>query len=260
MKLYQLDAFTDRLFAGNPAAVMPLDSWLEDSLLQQIAAENNLAETAFLVPAQSSYELRWFTPEVEVDLCGHATLAAGWVVFNELQFGGERIRFDTASGPLYVERDRDGQFLSMDLPARPGSPATNVEAMENALGLTINTLLQARDTLVVVDNEQQVRDCQPDLDAIAALDTFGVILTAGGRDCDFVSRFFAPAQGVPEDPVTGSAHCTLAPYWADQLGKSELFARQLSARGGELHCRPLDSQQVRLTGQVRCYLKGDVLL
>ena len=257
MKLYQVDAFTSSLFAGNPAAVVPLDSWPDDALLQNIALENNLSETAFLVPDDTGYALRWFTPTVEVDLCGHATLAAAWVVFNALGFPGERVRFNTASGALYV--NRSGQTLTLDFPIRPGKPVNDTATYETALGLPVREVLQARDTLVIVDSADQVRDFQPDFTAISRLDTFGVILSAPGDDCDVVSRFFAPAKGVPEDPVTGSAHCTLVPYWADRLNKATLFARQLSPRGGELHCR-LDGERVSLSGQARCYLKGDILL
>lgn len=257
MKLYQVDAFTSSLFAGNPAAVVPLESWPEDALLQNIAMENNLSETAFLVPDETGYSLRWFTPSVEVDLCGHATLAAAWVVSNALGFPGERIRFTTASGALYVARS--GQTLSLDFPARPAHPVSQRAPFEQALGMPLNDVLQARDTLVVLDSAEQVHHCQPDFTAISQLDTFAVMITAPGDDCDFVSRFFAPAKGVPEDPVTGSAHCTLVPYWAARLGKTTLRARQLSARGGELHCQ-LKGDRVTLSGQARCYLKGDILL
>ena len=257
MKLYQVDAFTDALFAGNPAAVVPLTHWLDDALLQNIALENNLSETAFLVPDDRGYALRWFTPQVEVDLCGHATLAAAWVVFNALGFPGERVRFSTASGPLFVTRS--GQTLSLDFPSRPAHALTDITPFSRALDLPIREVLQARDTLIIVDSADQVRNFQPDFTAIAALDTFAVMISAPGEDCDFVSRFFAPAKGVPEDPVTGSAHCTLVPYWADKLGKTHLHARQLSARGGELHCQ-LKGDRVTLSGTARCYLQGDLQL
>ncbi|MCG8437255.1 MAG: PhzF family phenazine biosynthesis protein, partial [Pseudomonadales bacterium] len=201
--------------------------------------------------------LRWFTPQVEVDLCGHATLAAAWVVFNALGFAGERVRFNSASGPLYVTRS--GQRLTLDFPARPATPITETSTLEHALGVPIRAAAQARDLLIEVDSAACVREYQPDFSAIAALDTFAVMLTAPGEDCDFVSRFFAPAKGVPEDPVTGSAHCTLVPWWADKLGKKRLHARQLSARGGELFCE-MTGDRVSLSGEARCYLKGDILL
>ena len=257
MKLYQVDAFTSSLFSGNPAAVVPLDTWPDDALLQNIARENNLSETAFIVPDEQGYALRWFTPTVEVDLCGHATLAAAWVVFNALGFPGERVRFSSVSGPLFVRRD--GCRLTLDFPARPGKPVVDVQPFEQALGVSILTALQARDTLVVLDSAEQVRQFQPDMAAIAQLDTFAVMITARGDDCDFVSRFFAPAKGVPEDPVTGSAHCTLVPYWAEQLDKPQLHARQVSARGGEVFCS-LNGDRVSLSGEARCFLKGDILL
>ena len=257
MKLYQVDAFTDALFSGNPAAVVPLERWLDDGLLQNIALENNLSETAFLVPDEQGYSLRWFTPQVEVDLCGHATLAAAWVVFNALGFPGERVRFSTASGPLFVTRS--GQTLSLDFPSRPAHVLADTAPFHQALDLPIREVLQARDTLIIVDSADQVRNFQPDFTAIAALDTFAVMISAPGEDCDFVSRFFAPAKGVPEDPVTGSAHCTLVPYWAEKLGKTHLHARQLSARGGELHCQ-LKGDRVTLSGTARCYLQGDLQL
>ncbi|MQX53495.1 PhzF family phenazine biosynthesis protein [Alcanivorax sediminis] len=257
MKLYQVDAFTSSLFGGNPAAVVPLDGWLDDCLLQNIALENNLSETAFIVPDEQGYALRWFTPTVEVDLCGHATLAAAWVVFNALGFPGERVRFSSASGPLFVSRD--GNRLTLDFPARPGTPILDRQPLEAALGIQIATALQARDTLVLLDSAEQVSNFQPDLHAIAQLDTFAVMITAPGDDCDFVSRFFAPAKGVPEDPVTGSAHCTLVPFWAERLGKTQLHARQVSARGGELFCA-LNGDRVSLSGDACCYLKGELLL
>lgn len=257
MKLYQVDAFTSSLFSGNPAAVVPLEAWPDDALLQNIALENNLSETAFIVPDEQGYALRWFTPSVEVDLCGHATLAAAWVVFNALGFPGERIRFSSASGPLFVSRE--GSRLTLDFPTRPGKPLLDVQALETALGVPVKAALQARDTLVVLDNAEQVRNFQPDMAAIAQLDTFAVMITAPGDDCDFVSRFFAPAKGVPEDPVTGSAHCTLVPYWAEQLGKTHLHARQVSPRGGELFCA-LNGERVSISGEARCFLKGEILL
>ena len=194
---------------------------------------------------------------MEVDLCGHATLAAAWVVFNALGFPGERIRFNTASGALYVHRS--GQTLSLDFPARPGLPVSHRAPFEQALGISLKDVLQARDTLVVLDSADQVRHFQPDFTAIGKLDTFAIMITAPGDDCDFVSRFFAPAKGVPEDPVTGSAHCTLVPYWAEKLGKNHLLANQVSARGGVLRCE-LKGDRVAIAGQAAFYMEGSVHL
>lgn len=246
--VHQLDAFSDRVFAGNPAAVCPLTSWLPDRTLQAIAAENNLPETAFLVRRTGGgYDLRWFTPEVEVDLCGHATLAAGHVVLNRLEPNTDTVTFFSRSGPLAVSRD--GGQLSMDFPSRPPMPGSAISAgnLAAALGAEPVEVLTARDTMAVFASEDEVRDLEPDMAGIASLDTFAVIATAPGNDVDFVSRFFSPAQGIPEDPVTGSAHCTLAPYWAARLGRTELVAEQISPRGGTVWCR-LDGERVRLTG------------
>ena len=259
--LYQVDAFTNRRFAGNPAAVCPLKSWLPDDVLQAIAAENNLAETAFFVPrAGGDFELRWFTPAVEVDLCGHATLATGHVLMTELEPQRERATFHTKSGPLYVSRA--GQQLSMDFPAQPPKPFTPPAALLDALGAKPRATLIALDIhpVVVFDSAEQVRALQPDLAAIARLDTyFAVGITAPGTgpdaDVDFVSRFFAPAKGVPEDPVTGSLHCRLTPYWAERLGKTSLRARQVSPRTGELACR-LDGDRVHLAGDAVLVIRG----
>ncbi len=232
---FQIDAFADRPFQGNPAAVCLLEKWLEDDLLQAIAAENNLSETAFLVPAGKDFALRWFTPRVEVDLCGHATLASAFVVFKYLQPERRKVVFQTQSGPLVVVRE--GEVLTMDFPARPPWPCPAPEGLAEILGLPPVATLKARDLMAVFENQDQIRDLRPDGTALAQLDLFAVIVTAPGRECDFVSRFFAPRVGVPEDPVTGSAHCTLIPYWSRRLGKRVMSAQQLSARGGRLVCR-----------------------
>jgi len=238
--LWQVDAFASRPFTGNPAAVCPLEAWLADDVMQAIAAENNLSETAFFVPRSGGdFDLRWFTPAVEVELCGHATLASAWVVLHEMAPGRERVVFHTKSGPLTVTRD--GDRLRMDLPARPPRPAEASPELAAALGRAPVTTLRARDPLAVFERAEDVRALAPDMAALAALKTgTGVIVTAPGTgadaDVDFVSRFFAPAKGIPEDPVTGGAHTTLVPYWAGRLGKPVLRARQVSARGGELAC------------------------
>lgn len=256
LPLFQLDAFTERVFTGNPAAVCPLERWLDDGLLQAIAAENNLSETAFLVRHGdgSAWHIRWFTPAVEVDLCGHATLAAAAVVLETLDPGSEQVRFHSRSGPLDVARR--GPLLELDFPARPPQRlAAGLPGLAEALGLAPLEVWQARDVMALLADEEQVRSLRPDLARLAALPTFAVIVTAPGREADFVSRFFAPAKGVPEDPVTGSSHCTLVPYWAERLGRTRLRARQLSARGGELLCE-LRGDRVALAGRVARYLEG----
>lgn len=251
----QVDAFTGRVFGGNPAAVCPLEAWLEAELLQAIALENNLSETAFLVPRGDDWELRWFTPTVEVALCGHATLAAAHVVFEDLRPGSERVRFHSQSGPLTV--DREGELLVLDFPADTLEPAPKQEAWTSALGAEPRELWRTRGHLALFESEAQVRALQPDFAAIRALGTYAVIATAPGEEVDFVSRFFAPAQGVDEDPVTGSAHCALTPFWSKRLKKRELSAHQVSARGGELSCTDA-GERVRIAGRAVRYLTGEI--
>ena len=255
LPLYQVDAFTDRLFRGNPAAVVLLDDWLPDETLAAIAAENNLAETAFVIPRGEVMPLRWFTPAVEVDLCGHATLAAAHVLFGDRFASARRLVFGTRSGELAVERD--GDLLSMDFPSRPGRRIDVTDALAEALGVRPREAYLSRDLLAVVDAEAQVRDLRPDLARIAAIDAFAVIVSAPGNEVDYVYRFFAPRQGVPEDPVTGSANCTLVPYWAARLGKRGLTAKQVSARGGDLRCA-LRGDRVSIAGRVVEYLRGEI--
>jgi len=245
------------LFAGNPAAVCLLEGWLEDERMQAIAAENNLSETAFLVRSGKSYELRWFTPTCEVDLCGHATLASAFVIFEYLDREAGVIRFQTRSGELRVRRN--GDLLAMDFPARPAQRCEPNAALERALGKAPRELYLARDYMAVYDSEDEVRTLAPDLHALAQIDCFATIVTAPGRQADFVSRFFAPRSGIPEDPVTGSAHCTLVPYWADRLGKTSLQALQVSPRGGELWCE-LQGDRVSISGQAVLYLEGSIFL
>lgn len=254
LPIYQVDAFAGRVFGGNPAAVVFLESWLPDATLQNIAAENNLAETAYLVREGEAWGLRWFTPAVEVDLCGHATLASAWVVMTHRDPAAERVAFDTRSGRLTVRRE--GDLLVMDFPAMPPAPCGASAELERALGAKPSEVLKARDIMAVFDSADQVRELAPDMRAVAALDAFAVIVTAPGENgVDFVSRFFAPAKGIPEDPVTGSAHCTLTPYWAARLGRKELRARQISPRGGELLCRDLGAR-IEIAGRVAPYLEG----
>ncbi len=284
--LYQIDAFvTDRPFTGNPAAVCPLDAWLPDDVMQAIAAENNLSETAFFVPEGAAdgapdgggddYRLRWFTPTTEVDLCGHATLAAGFVVFNWLRPGQRSVAFRTEkAGTLRVARD--GDLVALDFPSRPPLPCAAPASLATALGKAPRDVLAARDYLAVYDSADEVAALKPDFAALAALDRFAVIATAPGANgaahgaahgagggVDFVSRFFAPAQGVDEDPVTGSSHCTLIPYWAVRLGKERLAARQLSRRGGALSCqfaRHAAGDRVRIAGRALLYLDGAITI
>jgi PhzF family phenazine biosynthesis protein len=255
--LYQIDAFTDGPFTGNPAAVCPLETWLPDDVMQAIAAENNLSETAFFVPEADGYRLRWFTPTTEVDLCGHATLASAFVVFRWLMPQRNEVTFQTQqAGRLTVARD--GDLLALDFPARPPSPCPMPAGLAAALGRPPAVLLAARDYLAVYESADEIRALTPDFAAIARLDRFAIIATApGANGIDFVSRFFAPARGVDEDPVTGSAHCTLIPYWADRLGKTRLEARQLSRRGGALSCA-LHGDRVTIAGRAVLYLEGRI--
>ncbi len=259
LPLYQVDAFTSRLFAGNPAAVCPLDGWLPDRVLQAIAAENNLSETAYYIPSgEGRYGLRWFTPTVEMDLCGHATLASAHVIMSiRRETTATRAVFSTRSGELTV--DRDGELYAMDFPARPPESYNPHSLLREALGAAPRTMLAARDYFCVYESEEEVRALTPDMQKLAALDKLGVIVTAPGRDCDFVSRFFAPGLGVPEDPVTGSAHCTLIPYWAERLSLDKLFARQISQRGGELWCEN-KGERVRIAGHAVQYLEAVIAI
>jgi PhzF family phenazine biosynthesis protein len=260
LPLYQIDAFTGELFGGNPAAVCPLERWLPDATMQAIAAENNLAETAFFVRNGDGYALRWFTPTVEVDLCGHATLASGFVVMNFLEPKCDAVTFRTVkAGTLTVARD--GDMLAMDFPSRPASPVEAPADLLRALGGQPRAVLRARDYLVVYDHPAEVTALKPDFAALAAVrDCWAAIATAPGDDgTDFVSRFFAPAQGVPEDPVTGSSHCTLTPYWAARIGKQTLEARQLSRRGGALRCTQ-NGDRVTIAGRAVLYLEGRIEL
>jgi predicted PhzF superfamily epimerase YddE/YHI9 len=253
LRLFHLDAFSGRAFAGNPAAVVPLDEWLPDRTLQAIAAENNLSETAFLVGGNGEYEIRWMTPTTEVDLCGHATLAAAYVVSTWIEPGCAEVHFHSQSGPLAVTRTDD--LLTLDFPARPPRPAEVTPEIVAALRARPTEVWVARDLLCLFGSEDEVRGLQPDMALLAGLPQFATMVTAPGREVDFVSRFFAPAQGIPEDPVTGSAHCTLIPFWAKRLSKTSLRARQVSARGGELWCE-LAGDRVKIGGQVAKYLEG----
>jgi len=257
LPIYQVDAFTDSLFGGNPAAVCLLDKWLPDATMQAIAAENNLSETAFFIHDDNDYALRWFTPTTEVDLCGHATLASGHIVLRLLEPKRDSVSFHTLkAGTLVVGRNAD--MLVMDFPARPAAPSMPPPGLLAALGGTPREILSARDHLIVYDSAAEVAALDPDLAALAKVDCWAAIVTApGDNGIDFVSRFFAPRQGVPEDPVTGSAHCTLVPYWAKRLNKTTLEARQISRRGGTLRCA-LRGDRVSIGGKAVVYLEGQI--
>jgi len=263
MQYHVIDVFTDKLFRGNPAGVCPLDEWLDDDTLQRIAAENNLSETAFFVKRDGDYELRWFTPSVEIDLCGHATMASAFVLFEEAERAAHMVQFKTMSGLLAVTREND--LLYLDFPARPVAACPVYPAFEKAFDVGPVAVYKAVDFLVEFDHEDTVRNLSPDFSAFERLSAeaglksgrFGVIVTARGSECDFVSRFFAPGLGINEDPVTGRAHCSLIPFWSARFGKSKLAARQLSRRGGELFCEAC-GDRVKIGGRVVRYLRGEI--
>jgi len=251
--IFQIDAFTNQLFGGNPAAVCPVEAWPDEATMQAIAAENNISETAFFMEAGDYYDLRWFTPVAEVDLCGHATLATAHLLFNEIEIGGQVVHFETRSGRLSVSRD--GDSLVMNFPAQPPEPCEVPEGLVPALGVEPVEILANADYFVVLDSEDQVRALTPSIALLRGLDRRGVIVTAAGSEVDFVSRFFAPKSGIDEDPVTGSAHCELTPYWSKRLGKTMLSAQQVSARGGELFCED-QGERVLISGRAVTYMEG----
>ncbi len=257
--IYQVDAFTSAVFSGNPAAVCILDAWISDDLLQSIATENNLSETAFLVQTGSGFELRWFTPVTEVALCGHATLASAFVLFEYRNWPVSTVKFQTRKSGLLSVTKR-GDLLEMDFPARPANPRTPPAGLLEALDVKPKGVFgSAEDLMVVLENESAVRAVQPDFDALHRVESRGTIVSARGDRSDFVSRFFAPRVGIREDPVTGSAHCVLTPYWATVLGKSNLHAFQVSSRGGELFCST-SGDRVKISGRAVLYLEGRVIL
>ncbi|MCL2528845.1 MAG: PhzF family phenazine biosynthesis protein [Coriobacteriia bacterium] len=264
MKYFHVDVFTDQLFSGNPAGVCLLDEWPADELLQSIAFENNLSETAFLVKLEEHYHLRWFTPLIEVDLCGHATVASASVLFEFVETEATELSFETLSGILTVTRG-DDDLLWLDLPARPAASAPLFQSLTSAFNTSILEVHRSADFLVVLESEDAVKNLTPDFDELKKLreeaaitdDLFGVIVTAPGSNCDFVSRFFAPNAGIDEDPVTGRAHAVLIPYWSKRLGKTSMTARQLSERGGQLWCID-DGNRVKLGGKTKLYLTGNL--
>lgn len=253
LKIYQVDAFTSRVFAGNPAAVCQLDAWLPDSLMQSIALENNLSETAFFVAEEDHFSIRWFTPTTEVNLCGHATLASAFVLFECAGHESDRIDFASRSGMLSVSRTDD--LLVLDFPVQRPEPCSLPEELVSAFGHEPVECLRAADYVAIFEDEREVRSANPDIDALRALESRGVIISAVGDDCDFVARFFGPNVGVAEDPVTGSAYTQLVPYWATKTGKARFHARQVSERGGELHCE-LAGDRVLIGGRAAKYLEG----
>lgn len=255
--IYQVDAFTEKLFGGNPAAVCPLDDWLDPEIMQHIAAENNLSETAFFVKREKIFELRWFTPKIEVDLCGHATLASAHVIFNYLGFDEKQITFSSVSGELGVTR-ADNRLV-LDFPATPPSPMDTHEGLIQGLGMRPKEVHKSRDYLALFESEADILSLKPNFDILGKLDCIGVIVTAKGKNSDFVSRFFAPAVGINEDPVTGSAHTTLIPFWAERLKKNVLHAFQLSERKGELFCELADSR-VKIGGNAVTFFIGEITL
>ena len=255
--IYQIDAFTNRVFSGNPAAVCPLEEWPEDSLLQAIAQENNLSETAFFVPEEGRYHIRWFTPVAEVDLCGHATLATAFFIFNHTNTAGNEILFNSRSGMLKVTTENG--ILAMDFPSQSPIPCETPEELLKALNREPSEVLCSEDYFVVYPRESDVVGLAPAMEKLKKLSLRGVTVTARGNDADFVSRFFAPKFGIDEDPVTGSAHCALTPYWSKRLGKKKLHARQVSKRGGEIFCEDR-GDRVIIAGRAVQYMAGTITI
>ena len=258
MKYYVVDAFTKERYHGNPAGICMLEQWPEDAVMQKIAFENNLAETAFIVKNSGYYDLRWFTPEVEIDLCGHATLGSAYVITQYVDPSAEKLEFHTKSGVLTVTREKE--LYVMDFPARKPVPCEIPDLLEEALGVKVLEVHIARDLLALVENEAIVRELKPNFEQLKNVDpAFGIIVTAKGLDCDFVSRFFAPGAGINEDPVTGSSHTTLIPFWSERLGRKEMTARQLSKRGGTIDCRDC-GERVRIAGTAVTHLIGEIII
>jgi len=255
--IYQVDAFAERAFQGNPAAVIPLEDWLDDELMQKIAMENNLSETAYFVKTDAGYHIRWFTPEFEIDLCGHATLASAYIIKNFVEPHLAEINFTTQKAGMLRAMARDGIY-TLDFPSRMPQPVKTPGQLLKSLGIsTAVEVLKTRDYFVVLPNEEAVKNVEPDFMLIKELDSVGVIVTAKGQTADVVSRCFYPGAGIPEDPVTGSAHCNIVPYWSEKLGKTKLFCKQLSQRGGDLHCE-LEGDRVLMSGNCVLYLQGEI--
>jgi PhzF family phenazine biosynthesis protein len=255
LPIYQIDAFTDKIFGGNPAAVCPLPDWLPKPLMQKIAMENNLAETAFFVQKGNRFEIKWFTPTVEVDLCGHATLASAHILFQYLGYQGEELLFDSNSGELRVKRA--GDLLTLNFPTAQYTEVEAPDELLEAMFIDPEEVFKGTDYMLVLESEEEVLSVQPNFLRLAEIPTRGIIITAEGSKVDFVSRFFAPRAGIHEDPVTGSSHTLLIPYWAKRLGKNTLTAQQISARGGELYCQYL-GERVEIGGKAQTYLIGEI--
>lgn len=257
LNIFQVDAFAKNLFEGNPAAVCPLDKWLPDAMLQNIASENNLAETAFYIKNENGFHIRWFTPNTEVNLCGHATLASAHVLFEEKSFQGHEIVFDSRGGKLKVRKENN--FLILDFPADKMKKVSVSTQLIAALGSAppLESYEGREDFMLVYGTQEQIERIKPDFRKLAEVDTRGVIVTAKGNDCDFVSRFFAPAFAIDEDPATGSTHTSLTPYWSERLGKTELTAIQLSQRKGYLKCKNL-GERIEIGGEAKLYLRGEI--
>ncbi len=255
LPIYQADAFTDNIFGGNPAAICPLEQWIDESLMQKIAAENNLSETAFFVKRQDSFEIRWFTPETEIDLCGHATLATAHIIYEQLGYKGKMVTFHYGGGTLQVEKE--GDLLRMNFPSTPAKPVKLPDLLVKALGKQPAEIYKSRDYLAIFESQHDIEAIKPVFHELLALDAVGFIVSAPGIEVDFVSRFFAPGAGVNEDPVTGSAHCTLIPYWSGKLGKTKMTAVQLSKRRGEVLCEDC-GDRVIIAGKAATYLQGSI--
>jgi PhzF family phenazine biosynthesis protein len=255
LSLYQIDAFANKVFEGNPAAVIPLEDWLPAKTMQLIASENNLSETAFFCPSDNNYEIRWFTPNGEIELCGHATLASAYVLFNILNYKTEQIEFNSLSGRLTVKKVND--LFRLDFPSQNPIKCKTPRLLTEGLGRESNNCYKNEDYLVVFETEDEIANINPDFNKLKMLDSRGVIITAPGLNYDFVSRAFFPKYGVLEDPVTGSAHTKLIPYWAEKFGKSKLIAKQVSKRGGELFCEN-HKNRVYISGHAKLYMKGEI--
>ena len=259
LPIFQIDAFTEKVFIGNPACVVPLENWLEDNILLKIAQENAVAETAFFVRKGKNYHLRWFTPDIEMDLCGHATLASAHCILSELKLESEKVIFETVSGELEVSIKNESYL--MDLPRRDPISATLPNEIKNALNIQPKKILKARDYMLVYENQKEIEDIVIDREVFDQININpgGVIVTAKGNNCDFISRFFTPQATILEDPVTGSAHCTLTPYWSKILKKTKMNAKQISKRKGELICE-LKKNRVKISGKAKTYLKGHIII